>query len=563
MSSVSSIPGAAASPATALSPISDRPGPKGVAPAHATPGSASLPRTIVCRNPATGELLGEVPAMDAAEVRARLGRARLAQLAWAKTSFAQRREVLRCLLDLILDRKDELCRMIAAEAGKTLQNAIMGEIFPVCEKLRYTIKTGERDLRPERVSSGLLMHKKAAIEFHPLGVIGIISPWNFPFQNILGPTIPALFAGNAVLCKVSEWSSYSAQRVQAMFDEVLRRCGHSPDLVQLLTGYGDTGAALTRSGVDKIIFTGSVHNGRRVLEGSVENLTPVILELGGKDPLIVCDDADLEQAVAGALAGVFISSGQMCLAAERVYVMDGIYDRFVSAVVAEVQLLRQGDPLAGDGASVDVGAMTMPGQVDIVERLVKDALAKGARALVGGQRGQGPGQFFQPTVLVGLTHDMEILQHESFGPVMCILRCRDDEDAVRLANDSGFGLGSTVFSKDHGRARRIADRLVAGSTSMNDYGLCYMANALPFGGVKQSGFGRLNGREGLRACCNIKSVLSDRFPLHIPSKIYPVKRGDYEMVDAAVELLYRRANWDGLRARARALRSLFQNATRS
>lgn len=502
--------------------------------------------------------------MDGAEVRARLARARVAQADWAKTSFAERRRVLRCLLDAILDRKDELCRLIAAEAGKTLQNAVMGEIFPVCEKLRYTIKTGERDLAPERVSSGLLVHKKATIEFHPLGVIGIISPWNFPFQNILGPTIPALFAGNAVLCKVSEWSSYSARTVQAMFDEVLRRCGHSPELFQILTGYGDTGAALTRSGVDKIIFTGSVHNGRRVIEGSAENLTPVILELGGKDPLIVCDDADLDQAVAGALAGVFISSGQMCLAAERVYVMDGIYDRFVSAVAAQVKALRQGDPLggAGDGAgaTVDVGAMTMPGQVDIVERLVNDALARGARALVGGRRATiaGKGQFFQPTVLTDLTHDMEILKHESFGPVMCILRARDEEDAIRLANDSSFGLGSTVFSKDPKRARRIADRLVAGSTCINDYGLCYMANALPFGGVKQSGFGRLNGREGLRACCNIKSVLSDRFPLHIPSKIYPAKRGDYELVHAAVDLLYRRLSWSGLRARARALGTIIK-----
>ena len=539
--------------------------PAALAAAAAASAAHSSPARIICRNPATGELLGEVPAMDGAEVRARLARARAAQADWAKTSFSQRREVLRCLLDAILDRKDELCRMIAAEAGKTLQNAVMGEIFPVCEKLRYTIKTGERDLAPERVSSGLLVHKKAAIEFHPLGVIGIISPWNFPFQNILGPTIPALFAGNAVLCKVSEWSSYSAQIVQGMFDAVLSRCGHSPDLVQILTGYGETGAALTRSGVDKIIFTGSVQNGRRVLEGSAENLTPVILELGGKDPLIVCDDADLDQAVAGALAGVFISSGQMCLAAERVYVMDGIYDRFVSAIVEQVGALRQGDPLSGDGASVDVGAMTMPGQVDIVERLVNDALSRGARALVGGRRatGLGKGQFFQPTVLVDLTHDMEILKHESFGPVMCILRAHDDEDAIRLANDSGFGLGSTVFSKDHGRARRIAERLTAGSTCINDYGLCYMANALPFGGVKQSGFGRLNGREGLRACCNIKSVLSDRFPLHVPSKIYPVQRGDYELVHAAVELLYRRANWSGLRARGRALGSIIKTALAS
>jgi acyl-CoA reductase-like NAD-dependent aldehyde dehydrogenase len=510
--------------------------------------------------------------MDAAEVGRRLQRARAAQAEWAKTSFAERRRVLRCLLDTILDRVDELCRMISAEAGKTLQNAIMGEIFPVCEKLRYTIKTGERDLAPEHVSSGLLLHKRATIEYHPLGVIGVISPWNFPFQNILGPTIPSLFAGNAVLCKVSEWSSYSAPYVQKMFDEVLTACGHSPDLVHILTGYGSTGAALVRSGVDKIIFTGSVHNGRRVVEGSSENLTPVILELGGKDPLIVCDDADLDQAVAGALSGVFIAAGQMCLAAERVYVMDGIYDRFVSAITAEVSALRQGDPLQGQGATppgdaapmpaaVDVGAMTMPGQVDIVERLVNDALARGATALVGGRRDRSrpsSGQFFPPTVLTGVTHDMEIMKNECFGPVMCILRVHDDADAIQKANDSGFGLGSTVFSKDHKRARRIADRLVAGSTCINDYGLCYMANALPFGGVKQSGFGRLNGREGLRACCNIKSVLSDRFPLHVPAKIYPVRPGDYETVRATVELLYRRADLSGLRARARSLGNLLR-----
>jgi acyl-CoA reductase-like NAD-dependent aldehyde dehydrogenase len=250
----------------------------------------------------------------------------------------------------------------------------------------------------------------------------------------------------------------------------------------------------------------------------------------------------------------------MCLAAERVYVMDGIYDRFVSAVVEQVKALRQGDPLGGDGADVDVGAMTMPGQVDIVERLVNDAVAKGATALVGGQRGPSSGQFFQPTVLTGVTHDMDIVKNESFGPVMCILRIRDDEEAVRLANDSIFGLGSTVFSKDHARARRLGDRLVAGSTSINDYGLCYMANDLPFGGAKQSGIGRLNGREGLRACCNIKSVLRDRFPIHLPAKIYPVKRGDYEMVNATVDLLYRPATWTGLKTRARALGSLLKTA---
>lgn len=526
--------------------------------------SAAQPRTIVCRNPASGALLGEVPALDAAQIQQSLQRAKAAQVAWAKTSFAQRKKVLRCLLDAILDRSDEICRMISAEAGKTLQNAMMGEIFPVCEKLRYTINNGARDLAPEKVSSGLLAHKKATIEFHPLGVMGVISPWNFPFQNILGPTIPALFAGNAVLIKVSEWSSYSAPYIQGMFDEVLRSCGHSPDLVQILTGYGDAGAALVRCGVDKIVFTGSVPNGRRVLEGSVQNLTPTILELGGKDALIVCDDADLEQAVAGALAGVFISSGQMCLAAERIYVMDGIYDRFVEAVTAQVKALRQGDPLGGNGADIDVGAMTMPGQLDIVQRLVDDAVQKGARVLVGGKRDpQATGQFFPPTVLVDVTHQMDITQQETFGPVMVIMRASSDADVIQKANDTEFGLGSTVFSKDHKRAARIAQQLVAGSTCINDYGLCYMANALPFGGVKESGFGRLNGREGLRACCNIKSVVSDRFPLHMPSKIYPVKPGDYEMVQAAVNLLYRPLTWQGLKTRAAALRDIVRTALRS
>lgn len=516
------------------------------------PSGPSAPRMIVCRNPATGEVLGEVPAMDAAEVGRRLIAARIAQREWQKTSFAERRRVLRRLLDAILDRADELCRMLSAEAGKTLQNAMMGEIFPICEKIRYTLNNGEADLQPEKISSGLLLHKTAQIEFPPLGVIGVICPWNFPLQNILGPTIPALFSGNAVLCKVSEWSSHSAPRVQAILADVLSSCGHSPDLVQIITGFGETGAALVRSGVDKIFFTGSVPNGRRVLEGSVQNLTPVVLELGGKDPLIVCDDADLSQAVAGALAGVFICSGQMCLAAERIYVMDGIYDRFIERVVSEAQQLRQGDPLGGNGADIDVGAMTMPHQVEIIEKLVADAVQKGAKVLVGGVRRPG-GNFFAPTVLVDVDHTMDIMREETFGPVMAIMRVRDDQHAIELANDSVFGLGSTVFSKDQARAKRLADRLIAGSTCINDYGLAYMVQGLPFGGVRNSGFGRLNGREGLRACCNPKSVVGDRFPIHIPSKIYPVKPGDYEMVRAAVNLIYRPLDLTGIKARAQAM----------
>lgn len=511
--------------------------------------------TIPCWDPATGEKLGDVPVVAPDEVKAIVARARQAQASWGATPFAERRRVLGRMLDYLLDHTDELCRLIARDAGKTLENALLGEIWPICEKLRHTIASGEKDLATERVSSGLLLHKVAEIEYHPLGVIGVICPWNFPLQNVLGPTIPALMAGNAVVVKVSEWTSWSAPRIQQLFDHVLSECGYPTDLVTLVTGYGETGAALCESGVDKIVFTGSMPNGKRVAAQCAQTLTPVILELGGKDAMIVCDDANLEQAAHAALLGSFMASGQMCLAAERVVVFDRVHDAFVARVTELASGLRQGPPL--DGRTVDVGAMTMPAQVDIVEALVNDALAKGARAVVGGKRGDAPGSWFQPTVLVGVTPEMRIAREETFGPVLCVHRVADEEAAVRLANDCDYGLGSTVFTQSNARARRITARLRAGSTVVNDFGMAYMANALPFGGVGGSGYGRLNGREGLRAMCNQKSVLRDRFPLHRPVKLYPVSDGEYRRTRATLELLYR-SGARGLGARAAALVSLIK-----
>ncbi|MBZ5716001.1 aldehyde dehydrogenase family protein [Nannocystis pusilla] len=494
------------------------------------------PTTLPCCDPATGERFGEAPVMDRAAVVATVQRARAAQAAWAATSWAERRAVLSDILEHVVRHQEEICRLAVRDSGKTMVDAAMGEIFPVCEKLRYTIAHGEADLRAERRPSGFLPHKAARVEYLPLGVIGVIAPWNFPFHNFFCPTIPALFAGNAVVVKVSELATWSSLRYVEIFAEVLRKRGHSPDLVQIVTGYGETGSALVTSGVDKIFFTGSPQNGRKVMAAAAETLTPVVLELGGKDPMIVCDDADLEQAVSTATFGVFNACGQMCVGAERLYVFAGIYDAFVREVVARAKALRQGPPLQGE---VDLGAMTMPRQVQIIQELVDDAVAKGARVLCGGSpREDLPGNFYPPTVLVDVDHSMRITQEEQFGPVMVIMKVNSESEAIRLANDCPYGLGSSVFTRDPARGERLARAIAAGMTTVNDFGLAYMIQSLPFGGLKISGFGRINGREGLRACCNEKAIVTDRVPVRQGMALYPVRPATLELVTGAVRAIY-------------------------
>ena len=520
----------------------------------------SAPRSIPCFDPATGESLGEVPIDDPASVRAAVARAREAQRAWRESSFAARRRVLARMQAHLLDHADELVDHVVRDSGKTRENAMLGEIWPVAEKLRWTMKKGEKHLRPERVSSGLFPHKRAQIEFHPLGVVGVIAPWNYPLQNILGPAIPALFAGNGVVVKVSEAVAWSASRFVRIFHEALAAEGFSPDLVQIVQGYGDTGAALVSGGVDLVIFTGSIANGRKVIVESAKNVVPVIMELGGKDPMIICDDADLDEAVHNAMGGVFIAAGQNCLSSERIIVMDGIYDAFVERVGAMARALRQGPPRRG---IVDVGAIVSPMQLKVIEGLVDDALAKGARAIAGGGRAlPDQGQYFAPTVLVDVTPEMRIMTEETFGPVMVIARVKTDDEAVALANATEYGLNASVFSKSTSRAKRIADRLEAGGSCINGFGITYMAQDLPFGGIKGSGFGRLNGKEGLRGCTTQKAVLTDRLPVHAPPKMFPVEPGDYERTRRVIELIYRPGVFARLRHLGALLRGLSSKGER-
>ena len=513
---------------------------------------------IDCVDPASGARLGAVAVDGPDAARAAVLRARAAQRGWAETSFATRRRVLRRILDQLLERVEDLCEPIVRDTGKTRENAVTGEIWPACEKLRWTIAHGERHLRPGRRSSGLLVHKRARVQYAPLGVIGAIVAWNYPLLNVVNPAVPALMAGNGLVVKPSEWVAWSARPIIDLLRDALAAEGHSPELVQLVQGGGETGRALIAAGIDSLFFIGSVGNGRAVLAAAAETITPVVLELGGNDPFIVCEDADLEHAGHAAMAGCFISAGQNCVAPERLLVHDAVYDAFEARVAALVAGLRQG--VSGANGVVDVGAMTTPLQLAAVERLVGRAVEQGARVVAGGRRAlDGHGCFFAPTVLADVTPDMEIMREETFGPVMLLCRVPDDDEAVRIANATPFGLSSSVFSRDRDRARRIAARLEAGMTAVNDFGgLTYMAQDLPFGGIKASGFGRMNGREGLHACCNVKAVLDDCLPFRLTNQMYPVGAADFDRFVAAVQLLY----GVGARRKLRAVTALARSLGR-
>ncbi len=509
---------------------------------------------IECFNPATGAKLGEVPAASPEDVLAAVARARVAQQAWGQTSLAKRRAVLRTLLHTILDNMDEICAAVVEDGGKTFENSALGEVMTVVNKLRWLMKNGEKYLKTEKVSmGGPLFHKKGRIEYRPLGVVAAIVPWNYPFQNIFASFADPLMAGNAVVLKASEAVAWSTQYFQRLIDSVLDAHGVSRDTVQIINGFGDTGAALVRAPVQKILFIGSVGNGRRIVEGSAQNLVPTVMELGGKDPLIVCDDADLQRAAHSALGGCFVNLGQSCVAPERILVQAGIYDAFVQEVQTVASQFRQGS--AATPSSVDVGAICTPMQMGVIEDLVQDALASGAKAIVGGGRrtegAHAGGNFFAPTVLVGVTPEMRIAREEVFGPVLLIMRFDTDADAVRIANGTPFGLQSSVFSKSEARAERIAAQIEAGATVLNDFGMCYLNQNLPFGGVKLSGFGRMNGRDGLRGYTNPKAVLKDRFwNLGVVPRLYPVKAEDYTQARRMIRLMFA----DGLGQKLRYLR---------
>jgi succinate-semialdehyde dehydrogenase/glutarate-semialdehyde dehydrogenase len=380
------------------------------------------------------------------------------------------------------------------------------EMAPALDLMQYFARQTETMLQRERINIGLYgwMGRASYLVYKPVGVVGIISPWNFPWATPLAEVVMAVMAGNAVALKPSELTPLTALKIK----DVLERAGLSEGLLQVVTGDGSTGAALIGAGVDKIMFTGSVTTGRRVAEAAANYLIPVVLELGGKDPMIVLEDAHIENAARGAVWGAFANCGQSCAAVERCYVQESIAQKFTDAVVAEVKRLQQSGDKQGD-----LGPMSSEQQLRTVERHVYEATSHGAVALTGGERtSDAAGPFFPPTVLTNVNHEMDVMRAETFGPVLPIMTFRSDDEAVRLANDSVYGLTASVWTNDLARGKRIAEQIEAGTVMINEVLYVHAVGQTPWGGVKQSGFGRTHGRAGLLELVNAQHIHINRFP---------------------------------------------------
>jgi acyl-CoA reductase-like NAD-dependent aldehyde dehydrogenase len=495
-------------------------------------------------NPGTGEQIGTVPDLDAAAVAELARRGRAAQLGWYAYGFEGRAQVLRRMQKWLMDNADRVTETIVSETGKTYEDARLAEVAYGGGAFGFWAKNAEKYLEDERVSSAAVAvkGKRLILRHRPLGLIGVIGPWNYPLMNSFGDCIPALAAGNSVICKPSEVTPLTS----LLLAEGLRESGLPADVLQIATGRGETGAALIES-CDMIMFTGSTKTGRKVAEAAARRLIPASLELGGKDPMVVLRDADVERAANTAVWGAMMNAGQTCISIERAYVEEPVYDEFVAKVSEKVRALRQGQ--SGAPGSVDVGAVTFPPQLDVLEDHVSDAIGKGARVLVGGKRGgdgAGGGAFFQPTVLVDVDHTMKIMVEETFGPTLPIMKVADEDEAVRLANDSIYGLSGSVFGRDTAHAESVARRLDTGAVCVNDALVNYFALELPMGGAKASGLGSRHGAGGIRKYCSQQALLVT--PRALARKkdllMFPYKARTSKFVAGALKFLYGRGKRD-------------------
>jgi succinate-semialdehyde dehydrogenase/glutarate-semialdehyde dehydrogenase len=472
-----------------------------------SPGPCAPARELVSVDPSTLQELGRVPIATDAEIQQALAGARRAQPAWGALSFKGRARYILRAKALLLEKQDELCELLTREVGKPALEALASEVLPVANLMDYFARKSGRLLADEQFTLSVFRNKKSRVQFFPLGVVGIISPWNYPFSIPMGEVVMGLMAGNAVLLKPSEFTPLAGLWIGELF----RAAGLPENVLQILSGDGATGAVLAASAIDKIFFTGSVRTGRKIAEAAARRLMPCVLELGGKDAMIVCADAPFERTVNGALWGGFTNCGQACASVERLYVVEPIAERFIRALVEKTRALRVGRE--GQGQN-DVGPLNNAKQLEVVTGQVNDAVAQGAKVLTGGRPlTTRPGYFFEPTILVNVTNSMRIMQEETFGPVLPIMVVKDEAEAVREANRSNYGLLASVWTRDSKRGRQIATQVEAGTVIINDVLYTHGAAETPWFGVKESGLGVTHSRHGLREFVRMKHINWDLLPM--------------------------------------------------
>ena len=484
-------------------------------------------------NPATLTKIGELPLYTPEMVEEKILLAKEAQVIWGEKSLRDRSEELILFRKFLANNKEEMISCICNETGKTKMDALL-EVFTTLESIDYIAKKGIKILSNEKRSSGLIGFKKCYVNYQAYGVVGVIAPWNYPLILSIIPTMNALMAGNTVVIKPSEVTPYTTLKALEFF----QRAGLTNGILQVVTGKESVGATLVNSpNTNMICFTGSTATGKIIGEACGRMLKPVLLELGGKDPMVVFKDADLRRAVRGSLWGGFANSGQTCISVERVYVEKAIYNEFISLLKEEYTKIRQGSK----EEFPSVGSMTLPRQVNIVESHYKDAKSKGAFFVAGGKRVlTEKGLFHEPTIIIGVNHQMKIMKEETFGPEISVMEFNTEEEAISLANDSDYGLSASVWTNDSKKAKRVAQKIQAGSVSINDVIINYTMSDLPFGGFKKSGLGRVHGPEGLRAFAQVQAISSNRWFWRFTDELwwFPYSKKIYSYIASAVKFLF-------------------------
>jgi acyl-CoA reductase-like NAD-dependent aldehyde dehydrogenase len=480
-------------------------------------------------NPATNTQFGDVVINTPEEVQQAVRDMRQAFPKWSSKSIQERADILFKLQHVLIEQRDEISNVLNMDCGKSRQDGLL-ELFVAIDMLVQYRHNAKKWLRRQRVSSGLYIFKRCYIEYRPHGVTAIISPWNYPFTLSLPPMISALLAGNTVVLKPSEVTAATGALIEKLVNSV-------PELapfVRVVHGDGRVGAALVASKPDYIFMTGSTATGKKIMQTAAETLTPVALELGGKDAMIVLEDADLQAAARWGAWGAFFNTGQTCMSVERVYVVGSKYDEFVKLAVQQAQELKSGYSTEPNSPYF-MGPVTDPRQVRIIDDHLQDAVDKGAKVLTGSKR---DGLFYDPIVLVDVNHNMKIMRDETFGPVMPIVKVQSEEEAIRLANDNAYGLSASIWSNDLNHAKQVADRVEAGSIIINDSIAQFGVPMLPFGGTKDSGFGRTHGKEGLLQFTRPYSFAIGGAPIKLDIATVLREMGHYELATMIMGVLY-------------------------